>query len=206
MHVAFSDLKKCVDGGGGGDATLLMKPVSEIHSLILGGGGEMQGTALTKDGCDGDLQPVLLAVDAPAMLVKTVKETQQVESEIMVLAIGVLVEILSLSRDLCHSFITAGGVDVLQLDHDIEEVSRLSFAAAAALAKKNEQGKSVIMALDVSAKIQRALERIERAEQKAEFVDSVASLVLSLTSADDDSQPSSRCDVFFLVGVWLHHM
>ena len=140
---------------------------------------------ITRENED-ELKTILVAANICATLTPCLRSEEAVQVE----ALSVLSKILVISPELRKSFRESGGSELLALDHDQEDVLFQSLLTAAAIATKDETGKGDIMAMDPAEKLLKALQKAT--ENSGKLIEAVASVIISLTSADDESQPGSR--------------
>lgn len=138
------------------------------------------------------LQAIVLAADTCSVLVASLDAVGE-ETHLLYLTLQTLSVVLKISLDIRKSFQEKGGVEKLPLDHGNAKVLSMALLAASAIATKDEAGKTLLMSNGAGKSILKAY-AIARSsgEGRQILVEGASSLVVSLTVADDESQPGSR--------------
>lgn len=142
------------------------------------------------------LQAIILASGTCSVLVESLDAVSE-EMHLLYLTLQTLSIVLKISFDIRKTFQEKGGVEKLPLDHENTKVLSLALLAASAVATKDEAGKTLLMSNGAGRSILKAYSLARSsAEGRQNLVEGASSLVVSLTVADDESQPGSRY-VFF---------
>ena len=154
---------------------------------------EVLKEAVTEDTNNKEaLQAVILAAGTCSVLVASLDAVGE-EAHLLYLTLQTLYIVLKISVDIRKTFQEKGGVEKLPLDHENIQVLSTALLAASAVATKDEAGKTLLMSNGAGNSILKAYSIARSsAEGRQNLVEGASSLVVSLTVADDESQPGSR--------------
>lgn len=196
IHTASKEVKERIDG----------RDFQSLRDAL-----EVLKQALVENANDKEaLQAIIMAAGTCSILVSGLDVVGE-ETPLLYLTLQTLSIVLKTSLDVRKAFREQGGVGKLPLYHENTQVLSMALLAASAVATKDEAGKTLLMSNGAGRIILKAYSVANSSvEERQALVEGASSLVVSLTVADDESQPGSRyvfpwSDIIIL-GIYMPYM